>query len=302
MKLGLAMYTVRNEFESDPLGTLDKLADIGCKAIELSNQKCDDFPESPCDVQVDSDAVVAKAKERGIDITGSLYASKHTNIESAGVDKFWSNFDLMKHLASYLKSIGGNHMTLGIDYYPDKEYVLRRCEVYNKIGEICKAEGLDFLYHNHYHEWQKFPDDDKSVYEIIRENTDPDYVGILFDTYWAYCGAQNYLARMRQFGARIKQLHVKDFPFEYMSKIDFWTRMDPNVMVLAEHYLDPVEPEYFIELGDGMMKIQDIVDIGNELGVTHLFIEQDYTKYPNVFDSVKRSYDNMSKMRDLDLN
>ena len=300
MKLGMQMFTVRHDFEKDPFGTIDGLADAGYEVIELANFSSEKYPESPCARgDIDSKAFMDKLKERGVKVTGGLVLNKDSEVTEA-VDDFWSNMDLMKRLAAYYKSIGSDHMTLAIDYYPTEDYVLRRCEIYNKIGQICKDEGINFLYHNHYHEWQSYPGRDECIYETIMNNTDPDLVGIEFDAYWAFRGGQNYLARMRQFGKRIKMLHVKDFPFEYMRYADSWTLCDPNKIIVAEDYLDIIKPEYFIELGEGMMKMQDIVDLGNELEIPYFLIEQDHTTYESEVASAAHSMRNMKKLRGVE--
>ncbi len=47
---------------------------------------------------------------------------------------------------------------------------------------------MKFLYHNHYHEFQKLQD--KYVLYHIMENTDPQYVDFELDTFWAHAAGR----------------------------------------------------------------------------------------------------------------
>lgn len=79
MKLGMAMFTVRHEFEKDPIGAIDKLADIGYTAIELANFSSDLIPESPCAKKIDNKAFLDKCKERNVKIVGGLVLNHDDN-------------------------------------------------------------------------------------------------------------------------------------------------------------------------------------------------------------------------------
>src|SRR5207302_2828409 len=51
------------------------------------------------------------------------------------------------------------------------------------IGAGCKPRGINFAYHNHSFEFQKF--DGKTGFDILFDNADPQFVKSELDVYWA---------------------------------------------------------------------------------------------------------------------
>src|ERR1700691_3711581 len=66
VKVGLQMYTVRNSFAKDPMGTLEKVAAAGYKYIEMANHKADQ--DSGTGFGTSAKELKAKADEIGIKI------------------------------------------------------------------------------------------------------------------------------------------------------------------------------------------------------------------------------------------
>jgi len=297
IKLGVGAYTIREELKNNPMTALKNVADIGYKVIEFCNIGADKYPESIGAFDIDSKAIKSLADELDLKIVGSLaLPGEFLSIEQ--IDQLYDDSELMGRIFKFNKEIGGDHVTIGIGFYKDKDYLLRRCEAYNKLGSLCNKHGLRLLYHNHYEEFQKFGND--LVLDLLVENTDPELIAFELDAYWVFRSAYDPIQKMRQYGKRIESVHIKDYPFNQAKHIDLWAMIDQNTPVLPDTFMNVARPDFFVELGDGMIKIQDIIDLGNELGVRYLLVEQDETALPSGLDSIKRSYANMMKMRDLD--
>ena len=185
MKIGLSAYTVRNELAFDPIGTLEKVAQTGCKTIEFCNIGADKFPESPGAFPIDKASFKAKADELGINIIGSL-ALPENYLSLSEIERLYDDHDLMSRIFEFNKEMGGSHVTVGIGFYPSKEYLLRRCEAYDNLGRLCNSHGLRLLYHNHYQEMQPFGD--LTALDLIVANTTPGLIGIELDAYWVFRG------------------------------------------------------------------------------------------------------------------
>jgi sugar phosphate isomerase/epimerase len=108
------------------------------------------------------------------------------------------------------------------------------------------------------------------------------------------------VAKIRQYGSRIAVIHEKDFPLSQVHNLNAWRKLDQDRPVDWKAFHDAVTPDEFIEVGDGIIKIQDVIDAGNEFGVPYILVEQDYTKLDEI-ESINRSMANFRKMRDLDL-
>lgn len=93
--------------------------------------------------------------------------------------------------------------------YSDKQAVLELVGKLNQAGELLKKSGINFLYHNHNCEFRKVALD-KTAYQLILEETDPDYVNFEFDSYWAAEAGCDVMELMKTLGSRMKLYHIND--------------------------------------------------------------------------------------------
>jgi sugar phosphate isomerase/epimerase len=65
--------------------------------------------------------------------------------------------------------------------------------LFNTVGASAAAKGLTLYQHNHYGEWA-FAKDQPSVrlYDVFLNNTDPRFVALEMDIYWAFVGQYRY--------------------------------------------------------------------------------------------------------------
>ena len=290
MRVGLQMYTVRNMYNKDPLGTLEKVSDVGYKTVELVNHRANIDPGSG--IGIPANKLKAKADELGIKIIGGQVMPESESM----VEEFYKQEDTVKSIIEYYGELGSSSISIPIDYFRTKDYLLERCSLYNKIGKVCNEFGMRLLYHNHYHDFQFL--DGKVTMDLFLENTDPEYVGIELDTYWTMRGAYDPVEKIREYGKRIDVIHQKDFPLKYVQYLNAWAFLDQKKTMDSETFRSVMEPEYFIEIGDGIMKIQSIIDACNEFNIGYMLVEQDFSTLSEI-DSIKRSLSNLKKMRDL---
>ena len=292
MQIGLQMFTVRNSFVKDPIGTLEQIAKTGYKNIEMANHNA--YEDVGTGVGLSLKEFKSKVNELGINVVGAhiLPADGAKNI-----DPFFRDYDQFKKIIDFYAELGSKHLSIPIDFFPTKDYLLKRCESYNKLGEMCKEAGIYLLYHNHYNEFQRL--NGEYMMDLIMENTDPQYLGVELDAYWMVRGLFDPREKIREFGSRLAILHEKDFPLSQIDNLNAWKVIDQDIPCDYVSFHSATDPEYFIEIGDGIIKIQDVIDAGNEFNVPYIFVEQDYTKLTE-FESIQRSYDNFRKMRDLE--
>ena len=81
------------------------------------------------------------------------------------------------------------------------------CTGLNRLGRIAKEEyGISLTFHHHMGTVVQNPDEVKR----LMENTEPEYVSLLFDTgHFAYCGADP-LEMAKTYMHRIRHVHLKD--------------------------------------------------------------------------------------------
>ena len=134
----------------------------------------------------------ALVKEAGLQVV-----SLHTDLGSLERDA--------KAVADEAKSFGTKYVVITGMYrfdYGDEATMHDLAARLNKAGAALKAEGVELLYHNHNCELRHV-NAEKRAYDILLEETDPQFVNFEFDSYWFTEGGANALAWMQRLGTRI---------------------------------------------------------------------------------------------------
>ncbi len=79
----------------------------------------------------------------------------------------------------------------------------------NEAGKALLPYGVRLLYHNHNVELQKV-EEDKNAFDVIVENTDPQYVNFELDTYWMADGGADITALVNKLSDRMVMWHIND--------------------------------------------------------------------------------------------
>ncbi len=274
LKVGIQLYSVRNALKSDPYGTLAKVAEAGYKYIEAANH--DALSDPGVGFGVSASKMRATLERLGMSIIGCQVYPLEPERLSAILD--------------YHGEVGNKHIGYDLGFYPynDLDHILRQCELFNSLGEMCKERGIRFHYHNHYQEFQRFGD--KTVYELIMENTDPSSVFIELDTYWAYRGGQDPIDLIRKYKDRIVLLHQKDFPKDAPQSLVMSDGVvDFGKDITLEEFSSTKDPLCFTEIGTGILPIQDIIDAAQTVpNLEFIVLEQDHTQLDEI-ESIKVS-------------
>lgn len=268
IRIGLQLYSVRQSLASDPWGTLEAIAKAGFKYIEAANHNATNDPGVGFGVS-------AADMRRHLDALGLSIVGCHINP---------LDVTILPRALEYQAELGNTAFGCDIEFYPygDMDYVLRRAETFNQIGELARQHGMQFYYHNHFQEFQRFGDE--YVYEIILKNTDPALVKLELDTFWMYRGGQDPLAWMETYGDRVVLIHQKDFPENGPQDLNLF-----DGLVAPDHNIDRTlfhqvkDPLSFVEIGTGILPIQDIVDAAAKLpNLDYMILEQDHTQLPEI--------------------
>lgn len=139
--------------------------------------------------------------------------------------------------------------------YSDLNEVKDLAKRLNEAGKSLSKYGIRLLYHNHNVELQKVTED-KTAYDIIIEETDPEYVNFEFDSYWMTDGGANVPALMEKLGTRLKLWHINDRGYK---------KSGP--------YMTPILKEDAAELGHGNMDLETLSEIAIKNGVEGVILE-----------------------------
>ena len=276
VRVGLQLFSVRESLAGDPWGTLAGLAGAGFTALEAANHNASNDPGVGFGVE-------AKDLRSRLDDLGLSIVGCHINPLDVSV---------IPRALDYQLELGNTQIGCDIEFYPygDRDFALRRAEVFNTIGELARERGMRFYYHNHFQEFQRIGDE--YVYEVIMQNTDPELVLIEMDTYWMYRGGQDAIEWMKRYADRVILLHQKDFPANAPQPLNLYDGVvSPTEQIDMDVFEERKNPLCFIEIGTGALPIQDIIDTAATLPhLQYMLLEQDHTTLDEL-DSVRTSHD-----------
>ena len=149
----------------------------------------------------------------------------------------------------------------------DKEWMLL-CEGLNRLGKLSKEKyGVELTFHHHMGTVIQNAEET----ERMMANTNPDYVGLLFDSgHFAYCD-EDPLKMVAKYADRIRHVHLKDI------RLDVVKQVRENQM----SFLDGVRAGTFTIPGDGCINFDPIFKVLEETGYQGYMVveaEQDPAK------------------------
>jgi sugar phosphate isomerase/epimerase len=252
--VGVQLYTIRDLMQSDPKGTLKKVADLGYKKVEAAGYNEGLFyGMKPAEFK-------KVLSDLGLKMPSSHYSSGLANPEKVGtLNNGWEkvvedakNADLEYMVLAYLTE--DERKTIG-DYK-------KVAALLNQAGEICKQNGIKLAYHNHDFELKTL--DNELPYDILLKEVDPSLLVMELDLYWTVKAGLDPVQLFKDHPGRFPLWHVKDMN----------------------------EAGEFTEVGTGVIDFTRIFDNKKAAGLKHFFVEQDRTVKPPL-ESIEISYKNV---------
>lgn len=281
LKVGIQLYSVRELMQVDPIKTIEQVAEAGYKYIEVANHKA-----------LEDDGV-------GFGVTpeklNELMKKSGCKVISAHIFPF--NDENYQRVIEYNQKIGNHVLVFPMEVFKDRDDVLKKTENYEKMGRIAAEQGMQFLYHNHYQEFQEF--EGERVLDTIVKNTDPNHVNLELDTFWTLRAGLDPIKMMKLYGTRIKMLHQKDFSKDTITPVNMFDVVGKDSYIDRDTFVKYKCNDDFVEIGYGQMDIQGIIDMAIELGsIEYIVLEQDSTKL-NQLESIKRSMEGFCKFNGI---
>jgi len=183
-RLGVQLYTVRKQAESDLPGVLKQIRAIGYDEVETY-----------------WNVYSHPAKELRQMIT------------DAGLKVPSGHFDYpgLPGKLDYARDLGVEYVIcpmLPEDMRDSVDGFARAADNFNKWGERCRSMGMRFGFHNHNYEFRHFGE--TTGFDTLVAHTDPKLVCFEMDCYWITQAGQDPVTMLGKFGKRIRLLHLKD--------------------------------------------------------------------------------------------
>ena len=267
-RLGIQLYSVRDAMSKDPVGSLKKIAGMGYLHVEHANYINRKFY-----------GFTAKEFKKVLADNALLMPSGHTVMTAQDWDSAKNDFtDKWKFTIEDAATVGQRYVIspwLDEGLRKDMDGLKRFMEQFNKCGELCKAHGMKFGYHNHNFEFSTMVGDN-NLYDFILKNTDPTLVAQQMDIGNMLGAGGVALDLLKKYPGRFELMHVKD-----EIKSDTGQGMDGYDSTI---------------LGQGVMPVKDIVREARKIGGTSQYvIEQESYQGRDPFDCVKIDLQIMKK-------
>jgi sugar phosphate isomerase/epimerase len=258
-KVGVQLYTVRDQMKADFDSTIAKVAQIGYKEVEFAGY----FGRTSQQVRA------------ALDKNGLSAPSTHIQYDELD-DKFPSVIETSK-------AIGMEYIVcpwISEEMRKSPDIWKKAAEKFNGAGEQTKKAGIQFAYHNHWFEF--LPVDGKLPYDQLLQECDKDLVKMELDLCWITVGGKDPLVYFDKYPGRFPLVHVKDVK-----------RIPPVTAAGSQDFGSSMKD--MTEVGSGIIDWKKIFAQSEKAGIKHYIVEHDNPKQP--FESITTSYQYLEKLR-----
>jgi sugar phosphate isomerase/epimerase len=190
-RVGIQLYTLRDDARRDLEGTLANIAKAGYKEVELLGSM-NNFGMAPAQLR----AI--------LDRNGLTAPSTHVDTDI---------FDNLEPQIEAAKILG--HQYLIVASLPDAEKMgLQQyrtwADRFNEAGARALRSGIRIGFHDE--AWDFRDIEGTTPYDVFVQRTDPSVVALQLDTGNAAVGGKDPLVYMERYGSRYSLFHIKDAP------------------------------------------------------------------------------------------
>ena len=268
LKVGIQLYSLRDEMKKDMDATLKRVAEIGFKYVEFAGF-------------FDKKAEDVKAM---LDKYGLTAISVHQ-----GLDPYLREDG--RALAEYLTVIGVKYSVvpwMNKDVFADEVKYPEFVANMKKVGAMLKEYGITLCYHNHDFEFDKIGD--KYILDRLYEDIPQDLLMTELDLCWVKYGGEDPVKYVNKYAKRSGIIHFKDF-YAKGSKATVYALIDENGNEIKKEASKEENEFKFMPLGKGIQNWAPIVEAVKESDVEYVIYEKDQWYDGDAFEDAKTSRD-----------
>lgn len=238
-KIGVQLYSFRNQFKTDIPGTLEKVSKMGITEVEGGGSYGMTTPEFK--------ALLDKYKFNVASI-GADYNKLETDPQSV-ID------EAKLYGATYVMCAWVPHE----DGHFTVENADKAIQVFNTAGKLLKENGINLCYHAHGYEF--VPYNNETLFDYMAKKMDPKYANFEMDVFWVKHPGQDPVALLKKYPGRFKMMHLKD--------------RKPGT---EGNQLGHADVETNVVLGSGDVGIAAVMKVAKKYGVEKFYIEDESSR------------------------
>lgn len=234
---GLQLYSLRDSFQKDLPGSLDKVKALGIKEVELAGT----YGMTP-------DKFLPMLKERGLTPISAHYPYEKLTKELPGVISEAKVLGLKFIACPWIPHEAANF---------SEEVVRKAAADFNQVGVALAKEGITFAYHPHGFEFTAFGDE--TMFDLLVRETKPEAVSFEMDVFWVMHPGKDPVKFLEKYPGRWSLMHLKDI------RKGAKTGIPSGSAPLTDD----------VTLGTGMVDWPAVLRAATKAGVKHYFIEDE---------------------------
>ncbi|WP_143959746.1 sugar phosphate isomerase/epimerase family protein [Litoribacter populi] len=251
-KFGIQLYSVRDEMAKDVKETISKLSTYGYHYLEgydggkgiFWGMKNTEFKQV-------------------VEDNGLEFVASHANV-----------FENLEQQASQASEIGMKYLICPwVGPQESMEEFKRLADEFNRVGKVCKEEGVRFAYHNHGYTFEEL--EGQMPQDYLLENTDPELVDFEMDIYWVKTPGKDPKAYFEKYPDRFKLCHIKDRMIDAPAD-------EANASTI---------------IGEGSIDFSSILRVGKDNGLEYFFAEQERYDNSTPMESAMKNAEYLKNLR-----
>ena len=185
--IAVQLYTVRDALAHDFESVINKIAAFGYQGVEPFG---------------------------GLDAKKVAEACKKLNLQIPSTHSDLPLGDKRDAVLASAKTLGVKYLIcphISADEFKTVEGAIGVCNRLNEANKAARDAGLTLGYHNHWFEFEPISGMGTYPNKVMAEYLDPTII-FEIDTYWVQVGGRDPIAVIKELGARVPLLHIKDGP------------------------------------------------------------------------------------------
>lgn len=264
-KIGLQLYSVRDQMAEDMEGTLKAVAEMGYECVEMAGY----FGKTAEEIRalLDKYHLTCPSIHQAIDF-----------YENGG-----------QEAVDFVKKLGITYSTLPwyhADRLPGTPAWEQTKELFIRTGRLLKENGIQMLYHNHDFEFKKL--NGRYLHDIMMEEIPADLLRPEFDLGWVHYAGADCCAYIKKYSGQIKIVHLKDFDCKELAGGPAYDLIDENGNPMKVPSKEDNQFRYR-PVGQGRLDVPAILSACEDAGVEYLIVEQDEVYDTPSLEAVRQS-------------
>ncbi len=247
MKIGLQVYSIRDDAASDFAAAMKKVKAMGYDGVELAGT-----------YGLSAEDIRRTLEEVGLEVISAHIPLDDMEKDPEGVFAFYQKIGCRFAAVPWLAE----------ERRPGTPRFEETVETVRRVGAVARMYGIQLLYHNHDFEFVKV--DGEYALDMLYRVVEPEYLATEIDTCWVNVAGENPAAYVKKYAGRAPIVHLKDFYME-----DGADKDGMYELIGVEKKANARASFEFRCVGHGKQFFPAIIEAAEAAGAEWLIVEQD---------------------------